>query len=428
MKITTEVPDYIVDIVKSVENIGRRELAKIARISEQSARIYLNILKDGVESRGVISEQDVSDKVVKDYKDNTATITTTSLTINTLEQALEVAEVDLERWDVDRWVCNSWGVTMKIDDTPVYRTNYQVKVWLKARVIKPIELAMRALIDRLPKHKPQYCKEINFPIGKIMLEISLFDAHFGLLAWGDECGEDYDVHVAEEIYPKAVKKLLERSSHFDIGKIIFPVGNDFFHLNNPEGTTPKAGNILDIDSRLPKIYQAGKMSIIKAIDYCIGVAPVELIWVPGNHDPEISYYLCDALKAHYSTTDKVSVDIKPKFRKYRQWGQGMVGFTHGDEEPHRDLPAIMAGEAKEMWANTSYREFHLGHLHKKKQMFTMAGDTYNGVITRIIPSIASIDAWHYKKGYINKIKAGEAFAWHKDEGVINNITVMVDNL
>jgi len=435
MYIVTEVPDYIINIVNNTDKIGRKELAKLANISEQEARIVLRILNNKSDSDVPVSagELENTDKIYTDYKDDTAKVTTTSLTVNTLEQALEIAEVDLGVWEVERHVINSWQVHMKLGDgegkhNVVARTNYQVKIWLKAKVIKPLELAMKMLIEQLPQHKPTYADYIGDPDGKIMLEISLFDAHFGLLAWEPETGEDYDIHIAEEVYHKTVERIIERAGHYDIAKIIFPIGNDFFHINNPEGLTPKGKKMLDMDTRLPKIYKAGKMAIIKAIDYCMGIADVELLWVPGNHDPETSFYLCDALSSYYRNTDRVTVDISPKCRKYRKWGNGMVGYTHGDEEPHRDLPAIMAGEVKDMWADTTYREWHLGHLHKKKQMYAITGDTYGGVIVKIIPSISSTDAWHYKKGYVNKIKAGEAFVWHKEEGVINTITVMTDNL
>lgn len=55
----------------------------------------------------------------------------TTTKLETLEDALEFCDADLDKYEVDRYIFNSWDVTMKIDDTPVVRTNYQVKVWFK---------------------------------------------------------------------------------------------------------------------------------------------------------------------------------------------------------------------------------------------------------------------------------------------------------
>ena len=55
----------------------------------------------------------------------------TTKSLETLEDALEFCEADLEKYEVDRYIFNSWDVVMKVDDTPVKRTNYQVKIWFK---------------------------------------------------------------------------------------------------------------------------------------------------------------------------------------------------------------------------------------------------------------------------------------------------------
>lgn len=55
----------------------------------------------------------------------------TTKSLETLEEALEFCEADLDKYEVDRYIFNSWDVVMKVDETPVKRTNYQVKIWFK---------------------------------------------------------------------------------------------------------------------------------------------------------------------------------------------------------------------------------------------------------------------------------------------------------
>lgn len=68
----------------------------------------------------------------KDFRKDSATFEYKGeKSIQSLEEAIDFFEVDVEEWEVERWVCNSWDVTMKIDNEPVKKTNYQVKVWLQ---------------------------------------------------------------------------------------------------------------------------------------------------------------------------------------------------------------------------------------------------------------------------------------------------------
>jgi len=105
----------------------------------------------------------------------------------------------------------------------------------------------------------------------------------------------------------------------------------------------------------------------------------------------------------------------------------MIGMTHGNEESQRDLPTIMATEEPKMWSETMFREWHVGHFHKKKQTNYIAGDTFGGVIVRILPSISGTDAWHYKKGYVHSFRTGEAIIWDKNEGNIGTIAINIPN-
>jgi len=352
-------------------------------------------------------------------------MTMRSKTIRDLDAALESAKVDMETWEVERYIINKWDVvanstsrqvgSIQIHDLTATEL-WQVKVWLKRKQHPLIEVALELLEKRIAAHAPKYPTRIKKPTGTHMLEISLFDVHFGKLAWHRETGHDYDLKIAERIYSDAVNQLLAMSSCVSVEKILMPVGQDFFHINSADFLTPKANNPLDTDGRLAKVFEAGYMAVIGAIDKCLAIAPVEVIWVPGNHDPETSLYLCHVLKAWYKKCKDVFVDIRPTSRKYKRYGTCLIGFTHGNEEAQNDLPLIMATEAAEDWAVVRHKEWHIGHIHKRKEMKFLAGDTYNGVTVRTLPSLSGTDAWHYKKGYVKGARAAEAYLWDYDFG------------
>lgn len=362
------------------------------------------------------------DEVDVSLGDKGGTLTTVSLRIKTLDEALRVSKVDLKVWEVERFVINSWEVTIgrKNNDKvkPATYTNYQVKAWLRRKCPTPMEISIERLLVQMKRSSrpaPRIRPETEH--GRFMLEVSLFDAHFGLLAWRRETGDDYDLKLAENAYAETMEDLLQKTRGCQPEKILLPFGNDFFHVNNPEGVTPTAHNVLDVDGRLCKVVETGERALIHAIDRCLKLAPVHVVWIPGNHDPETSYFLCRTLKAWFHNNPNVIVDVEPPTRKYVNYGCNLIGFTHGNEERHADLPTIMATEQREIWGKMRHCEWHLGHYHKKKETRFMAGDTFGGVSVKVLPSISGTDAWHFKKGYVKGHRMAEAFLWDYERGL-----------
>jgi hypothetical protein len=365
------------------------------------------------------------EEIKKDMGQETATITTKSLKIKTLEDLLAASDVDMEVWEVERHIINSWEVTMGGKKTgtgvPATYTNYQVKAWLRKKNHKSPEIMMENLVDRLrtfaPDYTPMQYQEVTDPH---LLELCLYDHHFGMLAWRHETRQDYDIKIAERFYLRAVQDLLQKVKDFNIEEILIPFGQDFFHLNDPTATTPKSKNRLDCDCRFAKVFEAGKMAVIRAIDLCRQVAPVSVLWVPGNHDPESSYYLAQVLDALHMYDPNVSVNCAPNSRKHYKYGRNFIGYTHGDAEAMRDLPRIFMDEYTKDWAEANYREIHVGHIHKKKKMDFISTESFGSTSIRVIPSLCSTDAWHYQQGYVGKDRAAQSFLWHKTEGLIGS--------
>lgn len=361
------------------------------------------------------------EKTVSDFSEDKGTIETNSARIKTLEDALEYAEVNLDVWDVERYIVNKWEVGAKLPDANgdkrlVVEPLYQVKVWLKRKIPSLHQKIIDNIFDRMEHIKPHHPKpKLKKYKEPHLIEVALYDHHFGKLAWAEETGEDYDISIATRIYDEAVVELLRYTSGYDVDKILYVIGQDFFHVNNAEFTTAK-GTEQDVDSRFPKIFAAGYEAVIDAIKSCLHFAPIDVIWVPGNHDRETSYFLAHSLRAYFKDSKHVNVDLSPKKRKYYQYGNNLIGFTHGNEEPHRDLPAIMAAECRDIWSQVDCCEWHIGHTHKRKETKYLASDTFGGISVRTIPSLTGTDAWHYSKGYVKNPRVAEAYLWSKNNG------------
>jgi hypothetical protein len=259
-----------------------------------------------------------------------------------------------------------------------------------------------------------------------MMEFSPFDLHLGKLAWHAETeSESYDTSIAEGILLAVADHAIEQARIYAPECILFPVGNDFFHTDSSANQTT-SGTQMDADSRHARMFSHGCRLLVRVIDKLRLVAPVEVLTVPGNHDRDSVFKLGEVLNAWYRNDPDVTVNNAPTRRKYKRYGRTLLGFTHGDSEKHIDLPLILAQERSNDWAATDFREFHLGHFHKSKETRHTAGDTYNGVRIRILPSLSATDAWHYAQGYIKSIREAHSHFYSYDDGpiatVISNIT------
>lgn len=358
----------------------------------------------------------------REESENNQVITSISNTVRTLDDALRVSKVDLAIWEVERFVVNKWDNVAKVKrglgEESLHATElWQVKVWLKRKVSKATEDGVSALMHRMADHAPKYPKIArpkSIP-NPHMLEVSICDSHFAKLAWSRETGDNYDLKIAEGLYLAAVENLAAKAAGFNIDKILFPIGNDLFHFDNLQQTTT-AGTQQDSDTRYVKMFECGQAAVIKAIDYLLNIAPVQVVQVAGNHDHLSSWHLAHTIKAWYRNCKDVVIDDEPTPRKYIPYGKSLIGYTHGDSIKAQALPNLMATEVPELWAESRFREWHLGHIHIRREFRHLGVDSQDGMVVRYLPSISGRDQWHCKLGYVG-IRAADAFLFNREHGL-----------
>jgi hypothetical protein len=354
----------------------------------------------------------------------------------TWQEAMKWANLDPGVWELERSKVNTWSVQAKMgtaqagDERFEKAYNDQIAYWFRRVVPIKFEQTLDYIEQRIGKMAPKYPK-VKYPKfdDPHMLEISLFDVHFGKLAWAMECGENYDLKIARNVYDIAFVDLLERSSPYKIEKILIPIGQDFIHIDNLLGTTTN-GTQQHFDSRPAKIMDVVEEATIMAIDRARKVAPVEILYIPGNHDKQNSEALCRMLRGWYRNDKSVTVNVEPAPRKYVHYGRTLLGFTHGDCENVKELPTRMADEADaRAWiavqGTGGTREFHTGHFHKKKVVAHTIVDTFGGTIVRTLPSLSATDAWHYRQGYVKGLKAAMSFVYSYRDGLVGEFTTSV---
>jgi hypothetical protein len=370
----------------------------------------------------------------REFAGDTGVLSTCRPNVRTVDELLDYMKVDRTEWDVERFVCNKWEVGGKPARNNSLRGNtasgfaveplYQVKVWLRRKTRRLVLRSMLAeMLTQFKAAAPKPAR-VKYPKGKgCLLEVDIFDAHFGKLCWGKESGQDYDLKIATQLYGEAVEGLLARAGGYPIREILLPLGNDLFHVDNPHNTTA-AGTPQDCDGRSHKVFSEGRAAMKNTIDRLRQIAPVQVLMVPGNHDPESVFYLGEVLQGWFHRTPGVTIDNSPLLRKYHRYGVNLLGFTHGNKERHHNLPLLMATEQKAAWAATKFREFHIGHFHKLNTIHFQPVQEFNSIRVRTLSSLTPPDAWHKSMGY-EGLRAAQAFVWDAADGCIGQLAFNV---
>ena len=320
-----------------------------------------------------------------------------------VEDALKDCNVDQNIWEVDHFTIgeNTRG--------------YNFTLYLKKKEVQPDDIK-KLFAELTKKVAPTPLIKRTPIIGeKFLAEVNISDLHLGSLCWEKETGNNYDLKIAEKIFREAINHKIKELKRFPVEKILFPLGNDFYHFDNFENTTT-GGTPQDSDSRFPKMFQKGVELIIWAIDKLKEIAPVETVVVSGNHGRTAEQALGCVISAYFHNDKNVTVDDSFLPRKYRRYGKTLLGYLHGDSVKMDKLPLLMATEAKKWWGETKYRYITLGHYHQSKTQ-----DEISGVLISISGALCSEDFWHKSKGFSGNIKTAATTLYSKDRGMVHQI-------
>lgn len=266
-------------------------------------------------------------------------------------------------------------------------------------------------IDDIKKEIEEYSAVYSPQVGKIerqqlkdpvAYEISLPDIHYGKL-------HGLTLKEVELQFINVIVDLIEKAKGLNIDQILLPIGNDGMNSEGLRQSTTK-GTPQHDSAGWKETFRGYWNLMVEAINILKRIAPVHVIVISGNHDYERMYYAGDVIAGWFRNDKNVTVNNSSEPRKYFEYGQNMIMFTHGDNEKPSEMPLIMATEQPEMFARTVFREAHCGHFHKEQV------NEYRGIKVRFIPSICPNDEWHKKMGY-EAARAGQAYIWSKTRGL-----------
>lgn len=242
-----------------------------------------------------------------------------------------------------------------------------------------------------------------------------FDIHFGKQGLINPKGGYYDRGEAEDRVIESTRQLLKDATKYNIEKVYFAFGSDFFHIDNYNGATSgdqhRKAKMQDIDGLPEQIYDEGCELMRKHLDMLRQIAPVDAFMIPGNHDRLLSVTLMKYLEALYEKADDVTVDGSIATRKYRSYGRTLMGFDHGDGIKDRDIESLVLTEARDKVSETEETVFMMGHYHHEYKK-DLGGATAYG-----LGSPSGDDRWHDKEGLTAARRQMTSFIINKERGM-----------
>lgn len=253
------------------------------------------------------------------------------------------------------------------------------------------------------------------PEGEI-LEIDMPDLHSGLFSWHKETGEDYDVKIASHRFQCCMNDIIDRCRGRRFKQILFVNLGDFMHIDNDRQETTK-GTFQQSDGRTAKIFDYSLDMLIDGITMLGNIAPVEVVYVPGNHDRVTGYMLFRSIEMAFRNDGNVTFDVTPDPQKFRLVGNTLIGWTHGDM-PQKNMARWLQGTARKEFGLSRFAEIHAGHFHsERKRELKLTDDDDSGIIIRYLPTICSSSYWEHQQGYMSASRSVISYVWNETNGL-----------
>lgn len=314
---------------------------------------------------------------------------------------------DINEWELVSSKSNIWNVYSKQDGI---QELYSSKIVARPKKQDIDYTRINEWFDRLDRKYslPVIKTSDEYLNGNKCLLVDIADLHLNLQASMFSTGNEYNCEIAEKLFFYVISDILSRVERYKFNKIIFCIGGDMLNGDNLSGSTtkgtPQDSDLLYFDA-VEKLYAM----TIKAVDILKQKAPVDVIYISGNHDKLSAYKLAKFINAWYRNDKNVTVDYSPLPRKYVKFGKTLFAFAHDGNI--KTLPRLIADEAREYWSSIDTTEVFLQHLHTE-QVLT---EEYNMRIQRL-PTISAKSDWTVNKGFGSKRQC-KTFVFDIEDGL-----------
>ncbi len=243
----------------------------------------------------------------------------------------------------------------------------------------------------------------------------LADLHLGLMTWGKETQEDWDLKIAARSIRATMAEVVARSPVSDTA-ILLSVG-DIVHSDNNRNITAKSGNSLDVDGRYQKIlHETCQLMLDVALMVLQKHEKLVIRVLPGNHDEHTAVAVAYFLMAAFKDEERVTVDVDPSLFFVYPFGDVLLAATHGHSLKPQKLYQWLTSAHRDKWGAAKHVHGYVGHFHHREKL----ADEMGGMLIETLPAPIPPDAWHFGAGYISGRSMG-SYTYHAKDGLISQL-------
>lgn len=252
----------------------------------------------------------------------------------------------------------------------------------------------------------------------LLNQYTITDAHFGMLAWLEEAGADYDLNIAERLLLDWFAAAIDMAP--DASTAILAQLGDLMHYDGFESKTPTSGHFLDADSRLPKVIRVVIRTLRRIVSMLLAKHDhVHIIMADANHDPASEAWLREMFAAFYEDEPRVTVDSTAGTYYAYEHGDVSLFYHHGHKRKVETVDSVFAGKYREIYGRTTYSYAHLGHLHSDALKST------NLMKVERHETLAAADAYVANGGWLSG-RSAKVITYHRAHGEVARLTLSPD--
>jgi hypothetical protein len=331
-------------------------------------------------------------------------VVNTTEEIRSLDELILKCKIDTEKWEITKYVQNYWGNGKN--------PHWQVKAWLGIK--KEEQQFQNSFTEFLNSYNPAYQDLVSpqiFPkkaFGNLV--INKQDSH--LNKYDIDGNNNIEIRLDNILYKtEVIVNQAQLSNNLD--KITYIIGSDEFNsefTNMTTKGTPQQNTHTHHQSF--EFICDHEVAIITML--LQHARNVDVVYVSGNHDEFAGWYMIKWLESYFRTTDRLSFDVSPTYRKYISYGDSALMFNHGDVLKPAKLAALFPMEFRENWS--AHKNFYIftGDRHHEVSL------DLNGIKFYQLPALSnSKSLWDDKNGHVMSRAEVTGFLIDKFDGMTN---------
>lgn len=291
--------------------------------------------------------------------------------------------------------------------------------WVKTdknqqQIAAAMAAAAEAFLEDLPRYKPT-AKMPKSVDADLCAQYLITDYHFGMLAWGEECGGDWDTDIAEQTLLNWFAAAIKTAPAAKYA--VFAQLGDFLHFDGFDAVTPTSKHLLDVDTRFQRVVRVVIRTVRRVIAMLLEKHEhLHIVMADANHDPASGIWMREWLSSVYADDPRITVDNSADTYYIYRFGKVCCFYHHGHKAKFETVDQIFVAKFKQDYGQTEFHYAHTGHLHHDRSRESRL------MVLRQYRTLAEKDAYASRHGYMAGRDAPVTI-YHRDCGQVGEFLI-----